>query len=251
MNALQIHNYVETLKRYTTGRKNRLKGRGLLKSDPNIHDMLGSQAPTNNQEYSETPTMSGIRSLGEAQPGSEKLNFEPTVKIQDAIENVQEMLVPASNRSPGVSDNMIFGSLAQQAAAYMDVKTFEPEFDMQLYKGDNVIVPADETHLNFISFINNIAASVIKHFGISVKIQAISMESGNYASADYYKTSWFSEQDAEMKGDMRDQGFIYERPGTLDDCTVNVLGGGAANASRNAKALYFHNALLQGKKSQI
>ena len=107
---------------------------------------------------------------------------------------------------------MIFGSLAQQACAYMDVKTFEPEFGMQLYKGDNVIVPADETHLNFISFINNIAASVIKHFGISVNNQAISMESGNYAIADYYETLWFSEQDAEMKGDLRDQGFIYEKP---------------------------------------
>ena len=104
MNALQIHNYVETLKQYTSSGKNKLKGRGLLKSDPNTHDVLGSQAPTNNQEYSETPTMSGIRSLGDAQPGSEKLNFEPTVKIQDAIENVQEMLVPASNRNPGVSN---------------------------------------------------------------------------------------------------------------------------------------------------
>ena len=65
MNALRIHNYVETLKRYTTGGKNRLKGRGLLKRDPNTHDMHGSQAPTNNQEYSETPTMSGTRSLGD------------------------------------------------------------------------------------------------------------------------------------------------------------------------------------------
>ena len=86
------------------------------------------------------------------------------------------MLVPASKRNPGVSDNMIFGSLAQQAAAYMDVKTFEPEWDMQLFKGDNVIVPADEgAALNHISFINNIAASVIKHFRIPAIMQSVTI----------------------------------------------------------------------------
>ena len=248
MNALQMFNYMQALKNEHGGSKG-LKGRGLLKTDPNTQDMLGSNAPSNNQEYSNTPTMSGSRSLGDAQPGSEKLNFEPIVKIQDAIENVQEMLVPASNRNPGVSDNMIFGSLAQQAAAYMDVKTFEPEWDMQLFKGDNVIVPSDEgTKLNHISFINNIAASVIKHFSISINNQAISVQTGNYAISDCYETLWLSEQDAEMKGDLRDQGFIYEKPGTLDDCSVTVPAGGGANTSRNAKALYFHKALLQGEK---
>ena len=249
MNALQMHNYIETLREeYAPGKKS-LKGRGLLKTDPNVHELLGSQAPTNNEEYSNSPTMVGTRNLGSAQPGSEKLNFEPIVKIQDAIENVQEMLVPASNRNPGVSDNMIFGSLAQQAGAYMDVKTFEPEYDMQLYKGDNVIVPADEgVPLNFISFINNIAASVIKHFSISINNQTISVESGNYAIADYFETLWMSEQDAEMKGDLRDQGFIYEKPGTLDDCTVTPAAGANRATSRNAKALYYHKALLQGKK---
>ena len=119
---------------------------------------------------------------------------------------------------------------------------------MQLFKGDKVIVPADEgAKLNHISFINNIAASVIKHFSISINNQAISMQTGNYAISDYYETLWLSEQDAEMKGDLRDQGFIYEKPGTLDDCSVTVLAGGA-KTSRNAKALYFHKALLQGKK---
>ena len=53
-----------------------------------------------------------------------------------------------------------------------------------------------------------------------------------------------------MKGDLRDQGFIYEKPGTLDDCSVTVPAGGGANTS-NAKALSFHKALLQGKKSKI
>ena len=188
MNALQMFNYMQALKNEHGGSKD-LKGRGLLKTDPNTQDMLGSNAPSNNQEYSNTPTMSGSRSLGDAQPGSEKLNFEPIAKIQDAIENVQEMLVPASNRNPGVSDNMIFGSLAQQAAAYMYVKTFEPEWDMQLFKGDNVIVPSDEgTKLNHISFFNNIAASVIKHFSISINNQAISVQTGNYAISDYYET---------------------------------------------------------------
>ena len=248
MNALQMFNYMQALKNEHGGSKG-LKGRGLLKTDPNTQDMLGSNAPSNNQEYSNTPTMSGSRSLGDAQPGSEKLNFEPIVKIQDAIENVQEMLVPASNRNPGVSDNMIFGSLAQQAAAYMDVKTFEPEWDMQLFKGNKVIVPADAgTVLNHISFINNIAASVIKHFSISINNQAISVQTGNYAISDYYETLWLSEQDAEMKGDLRDQGLIYEEPGTLDDCSVTVPAGGTPKTSRNAKALYFHKALLQGKK---
>ena len=107
MNALQMHNYIETLRgEYAPGKKS-LKGRGLLKTDPNVHQLLGSQAPTNNEEYSNSPAMVGSRNLGSAQPGSEKLNFEPIVKIQDAIENVQEMLVPASNQNPGVSDNMI------------------------------------------------------------------------------------------------------------------------------------------------
>ena len=242
-----MFNYMQALKNEHGGRG--LKGRGLLKTDPNTQEILGSNAPSNNQEYSNTPTMSGSRSLGDAQPGSEKLNFEPIVKIQDAIENVQEMLVPASNRNPGVSDNMIFGSLAQQAAAYMDVKTFEPEWDMQLFKGDYVIVPTDEgDKLNHISFINNIAASVIKYFSISINNQAISVQTGNYAISDYYETLWLSEQDAEMKGDLRDQGFIYEKPGTLDDCSVTVPGGAAANTSKDAKALYFNKALLQGKK---
>ena len=50
-----------------------------------------------------------------------------------------------------------------------------------------------------------------------------------------------------MKGDLRDQGFIYEKPGTLDDCSVTVPAGGTPKTSRNAKALYFHKALLQGK----
>ena len=190
-------------------------GRGLLTTDPYTQEMLGSNALSNNPEYSNMPTMSGSRSLGDAQPSSEKLDFEPIVKIQDAIENIQEILVPASKRNPGASDNMIFRSLAQQAAAYMDVKTFEAEWDMQLFKGDNVIVPADEgDKLHHISFINNIAASVVKHFSIL----------------------------AEMKGDLRGQGFIYEKPGMLDDCSVTVPTRGGANTSRNAKALYFYKA---------
>ena len=51
-----------------------------------------------------------------------------------------------------------------------------------------------------------------------------------------------------MKGDLRDQGFIYKKPGTLDDCSVTVPAGGIPKTSRNAKAFYCHKALLQGKK---
>ena len=74
MNALQMFNYMQALKNEHGGSKG-LKGRGLLKTDPNTQDMLGSNAPSNNQEYSNTPTMSGSRSLGDAQPGSEKIKF--------------------------------------------------------------------------------------------------------------------------------------------------------------------------------
>ncbi len=224
-----------------------LKGRGLIPTDPNIHDILGSQAPTGNMDYSNTPTLQGKRSLGSAQPGAEKLNFEPSVKIQDTFDNIQEIIVPASNRNPGIVDLQVWTYLSQQAGAYMDTKTLEKDYYMQLWKGNSPGAPvtAGEKYLDCISLINNIGASLIKDWTITLNNQILNVNTTNYAINDYFETLWFSELDKEVSGSLIDQGFIFESPGSLSDCTM------ASGISSNAKTMYYAKKLMKGEKVRV
>ena len=216
-----------------------LTGRGLMPTNPNIKEALGTQAPTMNNEYSLTPQTLGARNFGGTQPGSEKLIYEPEINVQTIYESVMEVKIPAQSRNPGVADDSIFLNIPQQAPAYMDRRTLNFEFDIQVYQNDapivNTLVPA-VVWSDYISFVNNLVPSLFKNIDFQINNQHLTLDSTNQAFVDHMDILLNSEQTRETNGSLIDQLYIFEKAGTLNNQRVTP---GNAPTGPNAKAVHF------------
>ena len=228
-----------------------LTGRGLLPTNPNIKEALGTQAPTMNNEYSNTPQLQGLQNFGGSQPGSEKLIYEPEINVQSIYESVMEVKIPAQSRNPGVGDENIFLNIPQQAPAYMDRRTLAFEFDIQVFQNNlpinNTLVPA-VVWSNYISFVNNLVPSLFKNINFQINNQNLTLDSGNHAFVDHLDILLNSEQTRESNGSLMDQLFIFEKSGTLSNQRIVP---GAVPTGPNAKALHFFKTLMQGEKIKV
>eukprot|EP00112_Aurelia_sp_Birch-Aquarium-sp1_P012505 Seg2628.13 transcript_id=Seg2628.13/GoldUCD/mRNA.D3Y31 product="hypothetical protein" protein_id=Seg2628.13/GoldUCD/D3Y31 len=227
-----------------------LKGSGLIPADPNVKEALGTQAPISNIDVSDAAQQEGSRNIGgSAEPGAEKLIYEPTIKVASIYESIAEVVIPASNRNPGITEYNIYFNIPQQAPAFMDRRTFCFEFDLQCFRNNALIVndltPA-RVWSNYVSFVNNLVPSLFKDIDFQINQQHLSMSTFNYAFGHHMADLLFSEQNREVKGDFIDQCFIFEASGELGNQYV-VLAAGAEPACRNKKALKFFTTLLQGK----
>ena len=104
-----------------------LKGRGLIKANPNDREILGNQGPTSNFEVSNTPQVEGERGLGGIQPGFEKFISQPTVKAADFIETINEIKIGSNPLNPQFAE-VIYLTVPQQAPGFMDTTTAHFEF---------------------------------------------------------------------------------------------------------------------------
>ena len=230
-----------------------LKGRGLISADPNFKEILGNQGPNSNLDISNTPQIEGERRLGGVQPGFEKFIFQPTVKVSDFIETINELKIGSNPLNPQFAE-VIYLTIPQQAPGFMDTTTAHFEFYIQLYNGDAVIANNLEAQLvgsNHTTFINNLGPSLFKNIGVSINNQQIELGPTNYAFQDLFETLWYTEQQKYEKGDLEDQLYIWEPIGELNNAFTTAARGGddpQPARSTNPKNLFFFKTLLQGQK---
>ena len=232
-----------------------LIGAGLNPTHPNVKEALGTQAPQMNNDYSNTPQTQGGRNFGGREPGFEKLIFEPQINVQSIYESIMEVKVPAQSRNPGTGDESIFVNIPCQAPAFMDRRTLCFEMTLQVFAGNNVIdnnLEAKVRWSDHVSFVNNLVPSLFKNIDFQINNQHLTLNTLNQAFSDHMDILLNSEATREMKGELLDQLYIFERSGSLSNQrVVPQQQDGTPPTAVNAKALYFFRKLMQGGKVKV
>ena len=103
-----------------------------------------------------------------------------------------------------------------------------------------------------VSFVNNLVPSLFKNIDFQINNQHLTLNTLNQAFSDHMDILLNSEAAREMKGDLIDQLFIFERSGNLSNQRViPQQQDGTPPGSLNAKALYFFRTLMQGTKVRV